>query len=83
MNEKKKMLSEGPITKNLRSVSYDIKDGRIRARVTVTLCNGTRKRLQGQGKLLQYQMILIFQAWYMLRTLQVAQLQQTTQLEDG
>lgn len=49
MNEKKKMLSEGPITKNLSSVSYDIKDGRIRARVTVTLCNGTRKRLQGQG----------------------------------
>ena len=49
MNEKKRMLSEGPITKNLSNVSYDIKDGRIRARVTVTLCNGTRKRLQGQG----------------------------------
>ena len=39
MNEKKKMLSEGPITKNLRSVSYDIKDGRIRARVTEKLRN--------------------------------------------
>lgn len=49
MNKKKAMVSEKTNSSGIGDVRYDIKEGRIRARATVTLCNDTRKRLQGQG----------------------------------
>ena len=49
MNKKKAMVSEKTNSRGIGDVRYDIKEGRIRARATVTLCNDTRKRLQGQG----------------------------------
>ncbi len=49
MRTKKVMVSEKTNSRGIGDVRYDIKEGRIRARATVMLCNDTRKRLQGQG----------------------------------
>ena len=49
MRTKKVMVSEKTNSRGISDVRYDIKEGRIRARATVTLCNDARKRLQGQG----------------------------------
>lgn len=49
MRTKKVMVSEKTNSSGIGDVRYDIKEGRIRARATVTLCNDTHKRLQGTG----------------------------------
>ena len=43
MRTKKVMVSEKTNNSGIGDVRYDIKEGRIRARATVTLCNDTQE----------------------------------------